>query len=130
MDRRMEADQQVTPTDASRVADHSRAAEPDAHEPGTHPHPGQGEYVRIAVILAVITAIEVGVYYVEALRGLLIPILIVLGALKFALVVMFFMHLKFDNRLFTFLFTGPLIGMILILIALLALFSATVRVVP
>lgn len=114
----------------TQVIEHDRAAEADVHEPGAHPHPGQAEYVRIAVILAAITAVEVGVYYVQALRGVLIPILLVLGSVKFAMVVMFFMHLKFDNRLFTVLFTGPLLLMIFILLALIGLFAAVVRVVP
>src|SRR5688572_9587185 len=99
------------------VVDHDRGAEPDVHEPATPPHPGQAEYIRIAVILGVVTAVEVAIVYIQFLRPVLVPILLVLGAVKFALVVMFFMHLKFDNRLFTFLFTGPLIGMILILLA-------------
>ncbi len=69
-----------------------------------HAHPGAAEYIRIAVILTVITAIEVGVYYVDALRPIIGPVLIVLSAAKFSLVVMFYMHLKFDSRLFSGMF--------------------------
>lgn len=102
----------------------------DYVSPGEHPHPGYGEYIKIAVILAILTAIEVAIVYIEPLAPVLLPLLLILGIAKFALVVLFFMHLKFDNRLFSFLFTGPLLMMILLLLALVALFSAAVRVVP
>lgn len=72
-------------------------------------HPGYAEYVKIAVILAVLTLIEVGVYYVDALEDVLIPILVGLATLKFALVAMWFMHLKFDSRLFSVTFVGGII---------------------
>ncbi|MBI2912128.1 MAG: cytochrome C oxidase subunit IV family protein [Chloroflexi bacterium] len=88
-----------------------------------HPHPGPAEYVRIAVVLAVITVVEVAIYYIEALSAVLVPILLVLSALKFALVALWFMHLKFDNRLFSAIFTVPLAVAAAVLIALLALFQ-------
>jgi cytochrome c oxidase subunit 4 len=96
----------------------------DRHEAGPreHPHPGAKEYVTVAVILAIITGIEVAVYYVDILRPALAPILLVLSAIKFAMVAMFFMHLKFDNRLFSSLFVGGLLLAAALLISLLALF--------
>jgi cytochrome c oxidase subunit 4 len=75
------------------------------------------------VILAIITTIEVAVYYIESLRPLLTPILLVLSAVKFTAVVGWFMHLKFDNRLFTSLFVGGLALAGALLVALLALFN-------
>ena len=86
-------------------------------------HPGPAEYVRIAVVLAVITVVEVAIYYIEALSGMLVPILLVLSALKFALVALWFMHLKFDSRLFSAIFTVPLAVAAAVFIALLALFQ-------
>ncbi len=85
-------------------------------------HPGAREYVIIAVILGVITACEVAVYYMEALGPILAPILLILSATKFALVAMFFMHLKFDSRLFSSLFVSGLLLAAGVMIALLALF--------
>lgn len=76
------------------------------HEPGAHPHPGAMEYVQIGLVLAVVTAIEVALYYVDLDHTLLVVFLMVLSALKFSLVVLWFMHLKFDNRLFSQLFVG------------------------
>jgi len=91
-----------------------------------HGHPTAQKYIAIGVILAVITAIEVAIYYVpEYVPGfapLLAPILLILSAVKFSMVVMYFMHLKFDSRLFSSLFVGGLLLAGALLIALLALF--------
>lgn len=83
-----------------------------AHSPehaGEHAHPGPRQYVIIGIILAVITAVEVATFYVPAFRPILIPFLLTLATIKFAMVAMFFMHLKFDGRLFTWLFVAGLL---------------------
>lgn len=90
-----------------------------------HAHPGPKEYVRIGVILAVITAIEVGIYYVSSLRPLIVPLLLGLSFLKFSLVVLWFMHLKFDSRLFRRVF----IAGILLAVAVYAVVLVTMVVV-
>jgi cytochrome c oxidase subunit 4 len=69
-------------------------------------HPGPLEYVQVGVALAVITSIEVAVYYVDLPEKLFISILLVLSAAKFSLVVLFFMHLKFDSRIFSTAFSA------------------------
>ena len=81
-------------------------------------------YVVIALILTVITAAEVMVFYVEHLKPVLVPILLVLAAAKFTLVAMFFMHLRFDSKVFTGLFVGPLIIAVAVIVAMLALYGA------
>ena len=86
-------------------------------------HPTPMTYIVIAVILTVITAVEVAVVYMEGLRPLLIPILLVLSAAKFVIVVGFYMHLKFDARLFTTMFTGGFLLAVAVLLALIALFD-------
>jgi len=101
------------------MSDHAHAAE--------HAHPGAKEYVGIAVVLTVITAIEVAVFYVPALHFALVPILLTLSALKFGLVVMFYMHLKFDHRLFSWLFVVPMLIAIAVILALMALFGHFVK---
>jgi cytochrome c oxidase subunit 4 len=74
-------------------------------------HPTALRYVQIAVILTILTAIEIGVYYLKSVSEFLIPILLTLSAIKFALVVLWYMHLRFDNRIFSALFTlGLIIG--------------------
>src|SRR5947209_6241057 len=72
-------------------------------------HATTATYLRIAAILVMITLIEVGIFYVPTFQTILVPLLLVLSAVKFTLVVMFYMHLKFDNRFFTFLFVGSLV---------------------
>lgn len=82
-----------------------------AHGGGAHGHPSVKEYVRIGVILGVITAAEVATYYVQDdLGGWLLPILFALSIVKFVLVVLFFMHLKFDSRLYSRFFVMGLAG--------------------
>ena len=54
---------------------------------------------------------------------LFVPTLLVMSAVKFAIVVMFYMHLKYDAKIFRALFTGPLVIAVLTLISLLFLFG-------
>lgn len=100
-------------------------AEPEniAPPPREHSHPGAKEYLGIAVVLTVITAIEVAIFYMPAMKPMLVPSLLILSALKFSLVAMFYMHLKFDHRLFSWLFVIPMCVIALIIIALLRLFG-------
>ena len=86
-------------------------------------HPSNRTYVLIAVVLAVLTAMEVAVFYIEALRPLLVPILMVLMVAKFWLVVGFFMHLKYDSKVLSGVFGWGLLVAFLIMLALLALYG-------
>ena len=86
-------------------------------------HPPVRTYLLVAAVLAVITAIEISVFYITIMARFLAPTLIILSAAKFALVVMFFMHLRYDNRIFSGLFVGPLLIVIPIVLALMALFG-------
>jgi cytochrome c oxidase subunit IV len=72
-------------------------------------HPSAKEYIRIGVILAVLTALEVATYYVDV-GGLLVPVLFGLAIVKFTLVVMWFMHLKFDSPTYARFFLMGLAG--------------------
>jgi len=96
------------------------AEQSDSNEQG---HPTAKLYLSIAAILTMITVVEVGVFSVPAFKPVLAPVLLVLSAVKFALVVMFYMHLKMDNRFFTFLFSGPLLLAVGVMIALMFLFG-------
>ncbi|HOX19731.1 MAG TPA: cytochrome C oxidase subunit IV family protein [Gemmatimonadales bacterium] len=97
-----------------------------------HAHPGPALYLRVAVILFVMTALEVLAFEVshrpsmplhELVQPLLNEILIILSAAKFALVAMFYMHLKQDSKIFSGLFVFPLIIAAVLIVALLLLFS-------
>jgi len=67
-------------------------------------HPDPRDYIRIAVVLLVITLIEVSTYYVKPPHNVLVPVLLTFTVVKVSLVVMWFMHLKFDSRLYARLF--------------------------
>ena len=64
-------------------------------------------------------------YYIPAFVAsrLFVPSLLILSAVKFATVVMFYMHLKYDAKLFRALFVGPLTIAIIALISLMFLFG-------
>ena len=97
---------------------------------GEHQHPTAATYTKIAVTLVILTALEVAVYYVESIRAYLVPILIVLMIVKFALVAMYYMHLKQDSRLFSWLFIFPIIIAVTIIIALMLLFGVKHQQMP
>ncbi len=100
---------------------------PGTHAPAhdTHAHPTWKQYKWVALILTVITIIEVWVYYIPSFVAtkMFVPSLLIMSAVKFAIVVMYYMHLKYDARLFRALFTGPLIIAILTIISLMFLFG-------
>jgi cytochrome c oxidase subunit 4 len=94
----------------------------ESHE-DTHEH-GMSDagYIKIAVILAAITALEVSTYYVD-FGPLFLPSLIIMMVVKFFMVVSYFMHLKFDNKLFSLMFYIGLGLAIFVYVAALATFK-------
>jgi cytochrome c oxidase subunit 4 len=104
----------------------SQQTHPQGHEPaaqGVHTgHPTPATYFKVAMTLVIITAIEVAIFYATWLGHGIIPILVLLSAGKFALVVMFYMHLKYDHRLFSGMFVAGFFVAAGVIFALLALF--------
>ena len=101
-----------------------KTADQPAHSPQEEGHhPTVRAYIIIALILGVITLIEFGVFYLEFNRLLFILVFIALSGVKFAIVIMYYMHLKFDDILFSRLFLGGLVIAAAALFALLALFG-------
>lgn len=92
-----------------------------------HAQATTGTYLRVAAALVIITLLEVGVFYVPTFQSALVPVLLFLSAIKFTLVVMFYMHLKFDNRFFAFLFGGPLLLAMAVIVSLLFIFYGALR---
>lgn len=92
-------------------------AVPDAQHSDMHEHPSQGTYIKIAIFLAIITGVEVLIYYIEAFEAFLVPTLVVLSAIKFITVVAYFMHLKFDSRMLGFTFTASMLVSMAVFIA-------------
>lgn len=104
------------------MAEHS-GTHAEASEGAVHTgHPTPMTYFKVAMTLSVITAIEVAIFYVEDLGKGIIPILAVLSIAKFAMVAMFYMHLKYDSKLFSSFFVAGLVLAVLVVFAVLALF--------
>ncbi len=103
---------------------------------GCTAHTASAEYIQIAVVLFVLTAMEVLLY--EACFGHLkasmpglstslspwfVEVLLLLSAFKFWLVAMFYMHLKFDLKILQWLFGFSLVLAVVIIMALFTLFT-------
>jgi cytochrome c oxidase subunit 4 len=100
-------------------------ATPAEHDADHIKHPTPKQYWLIALILAVVTALEIAASYVEALDGpVLVITLLGLGAIKFGMVVALFMHLKFDKPLYRGFFLIGLVGAIAMFVVVLLTFRA------
>ena len=113
----------TTPAPQTKDESTGPVVEVTPEEGGTkHDHPGEAQYIKVALILAAITAVEVAFSYWEAVEGVLAPSLIVMSIIKFFIVVAWFMHLRFDSRLFRRLFvTGIALAVFVYTAALLTL---------
>lgn len=95
------------------AADAAHAEHGDEH----HDHPSDKTYVQIALILGLFTLIEVGTYwpfgeFFESNELLMIGMLSVLMVIKFVIVVGYFMHLKFDSKVYKWMFvTGVVLAL-------------------
>jgi len=99
---------------------------PDEH---AHDHPSDLQYVKIAIFLGLLTALEVSTYFWEDLPGIdkpastttLVAVLFPMMIVKFVTVAGYFMHLKYDNPIFKRIFIfGLLLAIIVYAIALFA----------
>ncbi|MDO8544201.1 MAG: cytochrome C oxidase subunit IV family protein [Opitutaceae bacterium] len=88
-----------------------------APTPGAIAHDDHGHdvskfqiYVQIAMLLAVITGIEIIAVYIPFPRWIIVTTLAVLSAVKFMFVIFYFMHLRWDKPFCTILF---FIGLVL-----------------
>jgi len=96
------------------MSDHTQA--------GTHPT--VSTYVKVALVLTGVTVLEVGAIYIRQLTPIIVPLLLVMSMAKFALVVLFFMHLRYDSRALAVLFCLPLVLATGIALALMTLTGA------
>lgn len=102
-------------------ADHAHHA--DHAEHGHGEHKPTSFYVKVALFLAVLTALETATYWVvEELGVFLVPSLLIMMAVKFVIVASLFMHLKWDSKIFSWLFYSGLILAIGVYVAFLATF--------
>lgn len=112
------------------MAMESSALSAEAHGSHEGGHATVGTYVLIGVILTVITAVEVAVFYIPALSAILVPLLLSLSATKFVIVVLFYMHLRYDSPIFGRVFFGPLLLALFVVIGLVILFKFVPHINP
>jgi cytochrome c oxidase subunit IV len=110
--------EEVQPTDAERsgagepgtalepAAEAAPPAPPEQQQvmlPGeVRPHPQPARYVMIAAVLVVVTAAEVGLFYLQGdiPDGLITVLLLGFALIKFSLVASWYMHLRTDKPIF------------------------------
>lgn len=95
----------------------------ELRHPDEKPHPSPRLYILVGIILIVVTAIEVAAFYLNVPGSILVTFFIVLSVMKFALVVLFFMHLRYDHKLFSSFFTAGLILALAVTLAFITLFD-------
>ncbi len=102
------------------------------HEPhrpvvAEHVHPTPRQYVLIAIVLVVVTAIEIATSYINTGHtNLIIVALALMAALKFFLVAAWYMHMKVDQPFFRRIFVVGMIGAGIVYGIVLLVFSSTV----
>jgi cytochrome c oxidase subunit 4 len=107
----MNSDDDVMSNTAILAVEHAVEEQlaPEDHPDHTHDHPSDWVYIKVALVLGILTAIEVSTYFINDLStGAALAMLMPLMVIKFAVVVLYFMHLKFDSSLFTRMFVAGL----------------------
>jgi cytochrome c oxidase subunit 4 len=99
-----------------------------AHHDATHDavHPKDALYLVVAAVLFALTGMEVSTYYISY-GWLFLPLLFVLMSIKFTLVVLFFMHLRFDAKIFGRLFWAGAFLAVAVYVSALATFKLFIQ---
>lgn len=84
----------------SAVTEHAAHEHHKAHD---HHVPSDMYFIKVALVLAVFTAVETSTYWWPA-SSFTTPTLLLLMAVKFWIIIRIFMHLKFDSPLFSVMF--------------------------
>lgn len=93
---------------------------------GAHNHPNARTYWITALVLAVLTAIEIGISYIEGIDNVRPIMLLAFGVAKFIIVIAVFMHLKFDSKSYRRLFLIGIFGAMAVFAVVLAAMHAFV----
>jgi cytochrome c oxidase subunit 4 len=98
---------------------------------GEHRRPTPGQYWKIAGFLAAVTALEVAMFYIDRQLGLGFlnaAILLSASAIKFIVVVGWFMHVRYERPIINRFFTaGFILACALYLVVLSALGVVAIR---
>lgn len=89
----------------SAVTEHTDHADEHAEVEADDGHhvPSDQHFIKIALILALLTALETSTYWID-LGGFATPLLLILMTIKFFMIILVFMHLKYDSKLFGAMF--------------------------
>ncbi|MFM7687006.1 MAG: cytochrome C oxidase subunit IV family protein [Actinomycetota bacterium] len=102
----------------------SATTEHAAHAADEHHTPSDRYFIKIAIILAVVTALETSTYWwPKSLETVGMVALLIMMAIKFFMIVSVFMHLKFDSKVFSLMFYAGLVLAVLVYIAFLFTFQ-------
>jgi cytochrome c oxidase subunit IV len=93
----------------------------EAHDEHGHEF-GFASAIKVAIFLGIVTALETATHFWD-FGAIAEPMIIVLMIIKFAVVVAYFMHLKFDNKIFSYLFVAGVVLAISVYMALLVTFN-------
>ena len=103
---------------STTTAEHS---EHSAHDDHAEHGLSVAGYIKVAIVLAALTALEVATYFVD-FGPFFMPVLLILMCVKFFIVVSYFMHLKFDKPILTRIFYSGLVLAMLVYLAMLTTF--------
>lgn len=88
-------------------------------------HPGPQQYLGVAGVMAVVEVLELVVYYLGVLGDSALSLLLLLTVVQFALIAMWYMHLRFDSRIFWTMFVGGLVLAAALFVVVLATLGAS-----
>ena len=101
----------MSTTEHIEPVEHAEVVEHGAHHGHGHDEhvPQDSYFIRIALILAFVTALETSTYwwgdwFDGNLDRVVVPALLIMMAIKFVMIASIFMHLKFDNKIFSWMF--------------------------
>jgi cytochrome c oxidase subunit 4 len=98
---------------------------PATHAPAERRHPTAAIYLRVGVAMAIVDGLELAAYYAGSLGGSYLGWLMLLTAIQFGLIALWYMHLRFDSRVLSGLLVGGLLLAISVFIVVLAAFGAS-----
>ncbi len=99
----------MTTTATDEYADHpDSAVEGGLGEDQVPEHHSDRYYIQVALILAVLTAIETSTYWID-FGPFMVPTLLIIMAIKFLMVVLIFMHLREEKPIYKYLFYAGLL---------------------
>ena len=87
-----------------------------------HDHPTNRYFIYTALVLGVFTALETSTYWID-FGSFATPLLLILMTIKFFVILLVFMHLKYDSKLFGVMFYIGLVLALGVYIAALATFQ-------